>query len=67
MPRFPANCFGSLMYVKEYLYIPEQFKIWAGDNFLFHKAKKQAWVRGFVETEKELNSQYLKFQAVRAF
>ncbi len=55
MPRFPADCFGSLMYVKKYLYIPEQFKVWAGDNFLFHKAKKQAWVRGYVETPKSVS------------
>lgn len=31
----PTNHFGSFMYVKNYIYIPEQIKIWYGDDILF--------------------------------
>jgi len=39
--KFPTNHFGSFMYVKNYYYIPEQLKIWYGDNILFDFNKKR--------------------------
>lgn len=39
--KFPTNHFGSFMYVKNYFYIPEQLKIWYGDNILFDFNKKR--------------------------
>ncbi len=39
--KFPRNCYGVFMYIKKYTYIPEQIKIWAGDNILFDKSKNR--------------------------
>lgn len=33
--NFPSKNYGSFLYVKKYYYIPEQFKIWAGDDYQF--------------------------------
>ena len=38
---FPMNHYGSFLYVKNYVYIPEQIKIWFGDNILFDNNKKR--------------------------
>jgi len=38
---FPSKGYGCFMYVKNYYYIPEQFKIWFGDNILFEKSTKK--------------------------
>lgn len=43
--EFPMNHYGSFLYVKNYTYIPEQIKIWYGDNILFDFSKK----RGIIE------------------
>lgn len=42
---FPANSYGCFMYIKNYVYIPEQFKIWYGDNFLFENNIKRGILR----------------------
>jgi glycosyltransferase involved in cell wall biosynthesis len=39
--NFPSNSYGCFMYIKNYTFIPEQFKIWYGDNILFHYNKKR--------------------------
>jgi GR25 family glycosyltransferase involved in LPS biosynthesis len=39
--NFPMNHYGSFLYVKNYVYIPEQIKIWFGDNILFNNNKKK--------------------------
>lgn len=46
LKRFPASGWGGFLYVRNYLYIPEQLKIWRGDYFLFSKLNP-AWVGGF--------------------
>jgi len=33
--NFPSKKYGSFLYVKKYYYIPEQLKIWAGDDYQF--------------------------------
>lgn len=33
--NFPSKNYGSFLYVKKYYYIPEQLKIWAGDDYQF--------------------------------
>ena len=33
--NFPSKNYGSFLYVKNYKYIPEQLKIWAGDDYQF--------------------------------
>jgi GR25 family glycosyltransferase involved in LPS biosynthesis len=39
--KFPAKSYGSFMYIKKYNYIPENIKIWYGDNFLFEESEKR--------------------------
>jgi len=36
----PNNNFGCFIYCKNYNYIPEKYKIWAGDNFLVKMSEK---------------------------
>ncbi len=33
--KFPRSSYGSFLYVKKYYYIPEQLKIWGGDDYQF--------------------------------
>lgn len=42
---FPGNNYGCFMYVKNYFYIPEKYKIWFGDNFLFYSNKKRGIIK----------------------
>ena len=37
---FPAKSFGCFMVVPSYIYIPDQFRVYSGDNILFYNAKK---------------------------
>lgn len=39
--HFPAQSYGCFMFVKKYFYIPEQLKIWYGDNILFNNNPKK--------------------------
>jgi hypothetical protein len=39
--EFPANNYGCFMYVKNFNYIPEKYKIWYGDKYLFDFVKKR--------------------------
>jgi GR25 family glycosyltransferase involved in LPS biosynthesis len=39
--NFPRQSYGSFIYVRNYFYIPEQLKIWCGDDFLFTLNKKR--------------------------
>jgi hypothetical protein len=47
--------YGVFMYVKNYFYIPEQIKIWYGDDFLFFHNKKRGILRnsGIITTNSE--------------
>lgn len=38
---FPSNSYGCFMYVKEYVAIPNDLKMWYGDYILFNAAKKR--------------------------
>jgi GR25 family glycosyltransferase involved in LPS biosynthesis len=42
---FPENGYGSFMYIKNYIYIPEQIKIWYGDTILFDKSQKRGIIK----------------------
>jgi hypothetical protein len=48
---FPAMSWGCFMYIKKYLYIPEQLKIFMGDRFLFDKLT-HGRICGFIETKR---------------
>jgi GR25 family glycosyltransferase involved in LPS biosynthesis len=37
--EFPGNSYGCFMYIKNYRYIPEKYKIWFGDDILFSSAE----------------------------
>ena len=39
--KFPRNSYGCFMYIKNYIKIPEQLKIWYGDRILFYHNKKR--------------------------
>ena len=39
--QFSGHHFGCFMMVRNYHYIPEQFRIWYGDNFLFQFSKNR--------------------------
>ena len=39
--KFPAKNYGSFMYIKNYKYIDEKYKIFSGDDILFDFAKKR--------------------------
>ena len=43
--EFSANSYGCFMYIRNYIFIPEQFKIWYGDDFLFKYNKKRGILR----------------------
>lgn len=43
--QFAGHHYGCLMMVRNYHYIPEQFKIWYGDNFLFQFSKTRGILR----------------------
>lgn len=47
---FPGNSYGCFMIIHNYIYIPEQFKIWYGDNFLFDNNKKRGVLRNLKVT-----------------
>jgi hypothetical protein len=51
--QFPNNSYGTFMYIKNYVYIPNNLRIWYGDKVLFDHAKKRGIIRGAkVLTEK---------------
>jgi hypothetical protein len=51
--RFPANSYGCFMYIKNYMVIPEQLKIWYGDKLLFQHNKLRGIYCGFgIEIQK---------------
>ena len=51
--QFPAHHYGCFMMVRHYFYIPEQFRIWYGDNILFQLSKSRGILRNaHVEAEK---------------
>ena len=52
---FPKKGYGSFLYVKNYIYIPEQFKIWFGDNILFEKSRKKGILKN-VSVNSELST-----------
>ncbi len=46
--KFPRSSYGSFLYVKNYKYIPEQLKIWSGDNLQFNSVSSEK--RGILKT-----------------
>jgi GR25 family glycosyltransferase involved in LPS biosynthesis len=42
---FPANSYGCFIYIKQYKYIPEKYKIWYGDQFLFEVSEKRGLLK----------------------
>ena len=46
--NFPRKNYGSFLYVKNYKYIPEQLKIWSGDNLQFNSVSSEK--RGILKT-----------------
>lgn len=50
---FPSNSYGVFMFVRNYTYIPEQLRIWYGDNILFNRsAKRGIIVNSSIDTAK---------------
>lgn len=43
--KFPANSYGCFIYIKKYHYIPEKYKIWYGDQFLFEMNEKRGLLK----------------------
>lgn len=61
--KFPTNHFGSFMYIKNYIYIPEQIKIWYGDNILFDGNKKRGiLIDGGVTSNESATVKEFKFE-----
>lgn len=62
---FPQRSYGSFMYVRHYIPIPEQLKIWYGDRLLFYNSKKRGILReGGFHTKKSttINSNVRHFR-----
>lgn len=62
--NFPQDSYGCFMFVKDYKYIPEKYKIWYGDNFLFQNSKKRGILKnsGLITNVSEtLNSEDLLY------
>lgn len=55
--KFPERNFGCFMYIKNYVYIPDNLKIWYGDYVIFYASKK----RGVL---KNINIDFTKSQTV---
>lgn len=78
---FPSKGYGCFMYIKNYITIPEQFKIWYGDNILFEynksrgliynsgiKSKNGVTVEQFRKTIcKDDDLEYIKFKKEERF
>jgi len=45
--HFPMNGFGTFMYVKNYVNIPDIFKIWIGDRILFETSESRGVLKNF--------------------
>lgn len=60
---FPANSYGCFMYIKKYFYIPEQFKIWYGDTFLFNFNSKRGILKnsGIIANKSETINSNIPF------
>lgn len=43
--KFPENSYGCFIYIKKYQYIPEKYKIWYGDHFLFEVSEKRGLLK----------------------
>jgi hypothetical protein len=51
--EFPGNGYGSFMYIKKYRYIPEQLKIWYGDNIQYDNSDRKGIIRNAnIKTDK---------------
>lgn len=51
--EFPEKSYGCFMYIKNYTYIPENLKIWYGDNINFDTAKnKGILINADIKTKK---------------
>lgn len=57
--QFPQKNYGCFLYVKNYVYIPDQIKIWYGDDILFNVNEKKGIIKGLnfeFEKSKTINS-----------
>jgi hypothetical protein len=45
--KFPGLSFGCFMYIKDYEPIPENIKIWYGDDLQYHLSMKRGRLRNF--------------------
>jgi hypothetical protein len=62
---FPAMGYGYFMFVKNYVYIPDQLKIWYGDKILFDVNKKRGILRNVdidADKGKTINSNINEFR-----
>lgn len=51
--KFPEKSFGCFMYIKKYVYIPDQLKIWYGDKILFDVNKTRGVLKNpYITTDK---------------
>lgn len=44
---FPANSYGCFMYVRNYVSVPDQIKMWYGDDIQFYHSKKRGMLMNF--------------------
>lgn len=66
-PTDYGNGFGCFMYVKKYIYIPNQLKIWYGDKILFDESEKRGVLKNVnivADKGKTVNSDIIKFRNV---
>lgn len=54
-----GSVFGSLMFIKNYIPIPDDIKIWYGDNWLFSHAKNPAIFKGIWFTNQSATINYM--------
>lgn len=64
--RFPANSFGCFMYVKNYVPVPDEIKLWYGDDLQFMSNKKKGRLVNFGihssgSTTINSNSKYFRY------
>ena len=54
-----GSVFGSLMFIKNYKPIPDEIKIWYGDNWLYSHAKNPAIFKGIWFTNQSATINYM--------
>jgi glycosyltransferase involved in cell wall biosynthesis len=65
--EFPQRGYGCFMYIKKYIYIPEQLKIWRGDALLFNNSNKKGILKNInisADISKTINSNKTEFTKI---